>query len=676
MPRRAWDESFGTLLARLRRGAGLTQEQLADRAELSVRAISSLECGERHPRRLTLDLLAGALELTADQRTELIAAAEQDRASQERRRGVPAPFVEPAGQLVGRADELAELNAHLHGAGPPALAYTGEYGIGKSRLLAEAMAVAIGAGLPVLAAAGQRRGDAYAPIADALAEHVRRTPPAMLTLQLRGCAGLDLVLPELADQLPALPADAAGPGAGGHDRRLAFEAVGRFMDNIAGTGRVLLVLDDAQWAGPEAAELLTYLLRRGWPRLRVVLALRDGEVEPGSALGTYAADLARLRLIRGRRLAPLTAHDAEALVTLTAGDTPLPAAARARILRRAGGLPLFLVDLAQAARTGVEDVPWHLRLALVHQLATLPEPVVRLLRRMAVAGPSSAAEELAGLHSPVEEVLDLLDVARRHGILDETRHGFRFRYPLMREMLAVGLGPNRSRLWRPDPSRTRREEPFGTRGIRRGAVVVAAAAALLTSATEASASVRSAATHLGTATTVSAPLALPEASPSALPSYDTWIADVTAAIATAAQYLRTRLPDATTKTAIVLDIDNTAVETGYSSNIVYPATKPVLELALQASNAGAAVFFVTARPEIIQPLTDYNLRSVGYPIDGMYLRPTFDFKSDQSLKTNARIAIERLGYTIVANVGNNDTDLAGGHAERTFKLPDYGGQLS
>jgi predicted secreted acid phosphatase len=154
------------------------------------------------------------------------------------------------------------------------------------------------------------------------------------------------------------------------------------------------------------------------------------------------------------------------------------------------------------------------------------------------------------------------------------------------------------------------------------------------------------------------------------------MADVTAVTAAAAGYLRTRLPDATTRTAIVLDIDNTAVETSYSSGILYPATKPVLELAIQAKNAGAAVFFVTARPEIIQPLTDYNLRSVGYPIDGLYLRPTFYFGSDQSLKTNARIAIERLGYTIVANVGNNDTDLAGGHAERTFKLPDYAGQLS
>lgn len=40
-------------------------------------------------------------------------------------------------------------------------------------------------------------------------------------------------------------------------------------------------------------------------------------------------------------------------------------------------------------------------------------------------------------------------------------------------------------------------------------------------------------------------------------------------------------------------------------------------------------------------------------------------------KTAARIDIEsRLGYTIIANIGDQDSDLRGGHAERTFKVPN------
>ena len=166
------------------------------------------------------------------------------------------------------------------------------------------------------------------------------------------------------------------------------------------------------------------------------------------------------------------------------------------------------------------------------------------------------------------------------------------------------------------------------------------------------------------------------AASAALPAESVWLADVTVVTNQASAYLSTRLPDASVKAAIVLDIDNTSLETTYTTGLVYPATPPVLALALQAKKAGAAVFFVTARTQLIDAVTRSNLSDVGYPIDGMYSRPVLDFESNQSLKTNARIAIEKLGYTIVANVGNSATDLAGGHAERTFKLPDYDGALS
>jgi predicted secreted acid phosphatase len=160
----------------------------------------------------------------------------------------------------------------------------------------------------------------------------------------------------------------------------------------------------------------------------------------------------------------------------------------------------------------------------------------------------------------------------------------------------------------------------------------------------------------------------------ALPSKDVWLADVTAVTAEAASYLDTRLSGSGgEKTAIVLDIDNTALEAAYAPSLVVPATPPVLTLAQLAAKEGAAVFFVTARPDFLRGWTAFNLSNVGYPSAGLYLKS--GFVSDEASKTAARTAIEKLGYTIVANIGNNDTDLAGGHAERTFKLPDYNGQL-
>ncbi|HST83038.1 MAG TPA: HAD family acid phosphatase [Kineosporiaceae bacterium] len=183
------------------------------------------------------------------------------------------------------------------------------------------------------------------------------------------------------------------------------------------------------------------------------------------------------------------------------------------------------------------------------------------------------------------------------------------------------------------------------------------------------------ATSASAAPVAARPAAVQVAAAASLPSFSTWIADVTAVTNQASAYLATRLPDSTIKAAIVLDIDNTSLESEYVGGLPTPATPPVLALAKQAKAAGAAVIFVTARPEIIKLLTRDNLKQVGYPNDGLYMRGTFDFSSDLTLKTNARIKIEKAGYTIVANIGNNTTDLAGGHAERTFKLPDYNGQL-
>jgi predicted secreted acid phosphatase len=204
--------------------------------------------------------------------------------------------------------------------------------------------------------------------------------------------------------------------------------------------------------------------------------------------------------------------------------------------------------------------------------------------------------------------------------------------------------------------------------VRTLAGLVAGAAVAISSATSASAAPVSATPLRSTGVQVTATAAT-------LPSFDTWIADVTAVTHQASAYLTTRLPDKSIKPAIVLDIDNTALAAAYKGGVIIPATAPVLAIAQQAHDAGAAVIFVTARPEIIKALTKENLKQVGYPNDGLYLRGTLDFSSVQTLKTNARIKIEKAGYTIVANIGNNTTDLDGGHAERTFKLPDYGGQL-
>ena len=66
---------FGTLLRALRLDRGLTQEELADRAGMSVRAVGSLERGHAIPRRDTAERLCAALGLDDEPRGRLVGVA-------------------------------------------------------------------------------------------------------------------------------------------------------------------------------------------------------------------------------------------------------------------------------------------------------------------------------------------------------------------------------------------------------------------------------------------------------------------------------------------------------------------------------------------------------------------------------------------------------------------------
>ena len=166
--------AFRDLLKRYRAAVGLTQEELAERARLSVRSIADLERGARRtPRKDTVHLLAAALSLSPDDRA-LFEAAARPRATTSTLQP-PASILGPAGgalpPFVGRAGELAVLEQHLAAEGSPSgpaplLLLAGEPGIGKSRLLREATVRAPRRGWAVLEGGCQRRGgqEPYAPL--------------------------------------------------------------------------------------------------------------------------------------------------------------------------------------------------------------------------------------------------------------------------------------------------------------------------------------------------------------------------------------------------------------------------------------------------------------------------------------------------------------------------------
>ncbi len=220
----------------------------------------------------------------------------------------------------------------------------------------------------------------------------------------------------------------------------------------------------------------------------------------------------------------------------------------------------------------------------------------------------------------------------------------------------------------------------------RTAAALAAAAAVLTLLPATTASAAPAASPAATSASVTA---LPAATASAPGGnaailgidYGTWQRDVAAVIDAVRPAIEQRIAasPAGERPAIVLDVDNSSLETDFHWFWTFPtpAISKVRELTRYASERGVAVFFVTARPGIIQSLTEHNLKAVGYPVSGLYVRDLPDlFDEVSAYKTGKRAEIESRGYTIIANIGNKQSDLVGGHAERTVKLPDYGGKLS
>src|SRR5947209_5814584 len=74
------DSRFGPLLLNYRTAVGLTQEELAERAGISVRSISDLERGiKTRPRSYTVRQLADALKLSPADRARFLGASRQER---------------------------------------------------------------------------------------------------------------------------------------------------------------------------------------------------------------------------------------------------------------------------------------------------------------------------------------------------------------------------------------------------------------------------------------------------------------------------------------------------------------------------------------------------------------------------------------------------------------------
>jgi predicted ATPase/DNA-binding XRE family transcriptional regulator len=296
------DETFGARLRKHREAAGLTQEELAEKARLSVNAVGQLERGERkRPYPHTVRSLAGALGLSEQEGSALLASSPRRGASTP-----PATVTDlsaPLTPLVGREEYVVAVRSLLQEGGARLVTLTGPGGVGKTRLALE-----------VAGAEGDRFADgtvfvALAPVLDP-----------------------DLLVPTLAQAVGL--------------REAGGKPVRELLYGYLGDRRLLLVLDNFEHllgAAPEVADLLA-----ACPSLQILatsrapLRLRGEQEYPVEPLPV--PDLARVPAVEDVSGVPsvrlLVERAGEASPGF--GLTQHNAAAVATICRRLDGLPLAL----------------------------------------------------------------------------------------------------------------------------------------------------------------------------------------------------------------------------------------------------------------------------------------------------------------------------------------------
>lgn len=165
-------------------------------------------------------------------------------------------------------------------------------------------------------------------------------------------------------------------------------------------------------------------------------------------------------------------------------------------------------------------------------------------------------------------------------------------------------------------------------------------------------------------------------------------AAISAAAAPALAWVHQRAQSGGSRLAIVFDLDETllsnlrhmrtmdfgyvpALWEGWVAEADAPVLAPVAAVYRAARERGVAVFFLTGRREATRADTARNLVATGLgDYAALHCKPDGFAGTTEAFKTATRRQLTAEGWTIIANVGDQASDLAGGFAERTFKLPN------
>lgn len=333
------------------------------------------------------------------------------------------------GAFVGRELELTSLLAACEAVEESGAAVTvlveGPSGIGKSSLL-EAFVAALGheEEMLVLRARCHERESvrfkAFDGIIDGLARYLAaRAAQGRVDVPPEDLSALVRVFPVLraasdAERPKALRA-AQDPVA---ERAKAFAAFRRLLARVSGTRRLVLVVDDLQWADADSLALLESVMRPpDAPPMLLVLTRRPPPSDVAAAPDGLAIGTVKTLVLGG-----LGDDEARTLVLRALGEDVVPESVEL-LLEEAGGHPMFLEELARQRARGLGETAPRLDEAIASRVARLPASAQRLLATIAVAGTpaphrviSDVAELSASAYAQAVETLRAERLVRVSGL--------------------------------------------------------------------------------------------------------------------------------------------------------------------------------------------------------------------------------------------------------------------
>jgi predicted ATPase len=364
--------------------------------------------------------------------------------------------------FVGRERELAELTTALDGVleGRGGLVMlAGDPGIGKTRLTEELTALARDRGATVLLGACYEGGSSppYWPWTQAIRSLLPEPSEAVMNALEPRAAEISEFVPEIGNLFPDLePAPVVDPGQA---RFRLFDSVTSFLNEIAISQPMVLVLDDLHWADRSTLDLLEFVVREVTSRPMLIIGgYRDIELSRRHPLVKSLAALARARGFQRILLRGLGSYEVSRMVEAV-GDITLPSELVEEIHVRTEGNPFCVGEITrdlsnEAVERGGEfdalkfRIPEGVREAVDSRLDRMSEECNRVLRITAVIGREFDFALLAVLNRELtdEALFDLVEEAVVAGAVREASgptERYEFTHALIQQTLAEELTTGR-----------------------------------------------------------------------------------------------------------------------------------------------------------------------------------------------------------------------------------------